>query len=124
MASRHYVISRSHLPELKSRSWSKMSCAVSIGITSLVLLNGLFADELINEAKNFSKEDIDKVLATGSGTSGPGHAVPADGNGFRIGEIAEGVKITAENRSHLASGSSVRDGLLPPIKPIWDVHMR
>jgi beta-xylosidase len=67
---------------------------------------------------------IEAVHRTGSGISGPGHAVPPDGNGFRIGEIAAGVRITAENRSKLATGSPVKSGLLPPLKPIWDVHMR
>lgn len=91
----------------------------------LLLPRALPAEEVtINAAKDFPPEAIAKVKASGAGISGPGQPVPADGNGFRIGEIGAGVRITAENRDKLATGLTVKQGLLPKIKPILDVHMR
>ncbi len=101
-----------------------MKSHLILGAAALLFAGRLFAEVEINAAKEFSQAEIDKVHATGSGISGPGKPVPSDGNGFRIGEIAAGVRITAENRNKLATGSAVTSGLLPNIKPIWDVHMR
>ncbi len=106
----------------KVREWQ---IGVYSGLIGVIFLGiPLEAAVKINAAKDFSPEEIAKVHATGSGISGPGQPVPADGNGFRVGEIAAGVKITDENRNKLATGTVVSSGLLPPIKPIWDVHMR
>lgn len=38
--------------------------------------------------------------------------------------LISGKAITLENRNQVASGRTVKEGLLPHIKPIWDVHMR
>ena len=32
--------------------------------------------------------------------------------------------VISENREIMATGSAVKEGLIPPIKPIWDVHLR
>jgi hypothetical protein len=57
-------------------------------------------------AQSFPKEAIDKVLATGSGITGPGSPI----NGHYPGEQP--------------NGTAVSSGLLPPIKPVWNAHMR
>ncbi len=65
-----------------------------------------------------------------SGVSGPGGPVTDSGaGGWRSG--AEGVTYQGpapkkgwKTASDLTSGSAINDGLLPPIKPIWDLHLR
>jgi hypothetical protein len=76
---------------------------------------------VINAATNFPPDVIAAVKATGSGISGPGK--PVEGDGVVPG-LVSGQAITAENRDHLASGKTVKEGILPHIKPVWDVHMR
>jgi beta-xylosidase len=76
---------------------------------------------VINAATNFPPDVIAAVKATGSGISGPGK--PVEGDGVVPG-LVSGKAITAENRDHLASGKTVKEGILPHIKPVWDVHMR
>ncbi|QEL14975.1 family 43 glycosylhydrolase [Limnoglobus roseus] len=68
-----------------------------------------------------------------SGISGPGEAVVGDGSGgyrsgyeglmYKGGKPAKKGWFTAEwgNR---ATGYAVKDGLLPPIRPLWDLHLR
>ena len=96
-----------------------------IPILALLLLGAStgFALEpvVINAATNFPPEDIAAVKATGSGISGSGK--PVEGDGVVPG-LVSGKAITAENRDQLASGKTVKQGLLPHIKPVWDVHMR
>jgi alpha-L-fucosidase len=53
--------------------------------------------------KQFAPDQIAAVLATGSGISGPGKPFVGDGKPHGLAELS---------------------GILPPIKPIWGVHMR
>ena len=74
----------------------------------------------INAATNCTPAQIDAVHLTGSGISGPGKPVEGDG----VLGIVSGTPLTQENRARMASGKTVAEGLIPHIKPIWDVHMR
>lgn len=91
-------------------------------IILLVFNIQLFAQVQIWAAKDYSKATIDSVHATGSGISGPGKAVV--GNGFGGSAAGNATKVTESNRQELASGSIIKSGLIPNIKPVWDVHMR
>ena len=44
------------------------------------------------------------------------------GNGY--GGMSSGKFLTEADRSKYASGQVWQSGLIPHIKPIWDVHMR
>jgi hypothetical protein len=75
-------------------------------------------------ARDFPQSQIDAVKQSGSGISGPGRPIRS---GFDLGQAdsAKGhVKVTAENRESLASGSVVKQGFLPDIQPVWDLHIR
>ncbi|MFT4175105.1 MAG: family 43 glycosylhydrolase [Luteolibacter sp.] len=58
-----------------------------------------------------------RMAVDGSGTSGPGK--PVAGNGW--GGWASGSKGTKIAKP---TASVVKDGLLPPIKPLWDIQLR
>lgn len=78
----------------------------------------------IHAAREFTPAEIEAVHRSGSGLSGPGKPVVGDGVlGGRASAIG-GIDVTAENRGKLSSGSVVTRGLLPAIKPIWDLHLR
>ncbi len=79
-----------------------------------------YAQVEINAATNCTPAQIDAVHQTGSGISGPGKVVEGDG----VLGIVSGTPLTQENRAKMASGKTVIDGLIPKIKPVWDVHMR
>jgi beta-xylosidase len=65
-----------------------------------------------------------------SGISGPGAAVTGDDyGGYRSGR--EGVMYKGPNAKpgwldfgNSATGSAVKSGLLPPLRPIWELHLR
>ncbi len=78
------------------------------------------AQVVINAAKTFTKEQLDSVYATGSGISGPGKPVVGDG----YGGMCSGKFLTEAERAKYANGQVWKSGLIPHIKPIWDVHMR
>jgi hypothetical protein len=81
-------------------------------------------DEPLYGAQSFTKEQIDAVLATGPGISGPGKPIaPGYSRGQADGPGGSEV-VTEATRAKLASGSVITSGLLPDIKPAWDVHMR
>lgn len=86
----------------------------------LFLFSAPKAQTEIWAAKTFPKSALDSVLATGSGISGPGK--PAVGDGF--GGMCSGKFLTEADRAAYSNGDVIKSGLLPPIKPIWDVHMR
>lgn len=81
-------------------------------------------------APQFTKAQTDSVLNTGSGISGPGHNRISKGLGWRTGY--EGVMYDGPEPSpewltmnkNKATGSAVKKGLLPDIKPIWELHIR
>ena len=53
-----------------------------------------------------------------SGISGPGR--PVEGDGWTPWNIGT----TTKGKIRTPSGSAVKNGLLPPIKPLWDLHIR
>ena len=66
-----------------------------------------------------------------SGISGPGHPVVGDGHGgYRTGR--EGTMYAGPNPpnpagfhfGNRARGTAVRDGIIPPLRPIWELHLR
>jgi hypothetical protein len=66
-----------------------------------------------------------------SGLSGPGHAVVGDGSGGyrtgRDGTMYKGLDPAKPGWLDLgnrATGSAVANGLLPPLRPIWELHLR
>lgn len=72
-----------------------------------------------------------KTTALKSGISGPGEPVVGDGSGgWRTGSsgvLYQGPKPKTGwdlNWGNRANGSAIKDGLLPPIKPIWELHLR
>ena len=95
----------------------------SLSVALLLCLAGGACGEpaVINMARTYSAEEIAATEKTGAGISGPGRPVVGDGV---VPSFAVGVPVTEENRARLASGSAVKEGLLPPIKPVWDVHLR
>jgi len=75
-------------------------------------------------AKEFPKSSIDSVLASGAGISGPGKPVQGTFFGGHAGNWSFDVDVTLTNRKNYADGSSITNGFIPNIKPIWDVNMR
>jgi hypothetical protein len=66
-----------------------------------------------------------------SGISGPGHPVTGDGSGGyrtgREGTMYRGTEPAKPGWLELgdrARGTAVRDGLIPPLRPIWELHLR
>jgi len=66
-----------------------------------------------------------------SGISGPGAPVEGDGyGGYRTGRDGVMYKGNAPLKpgwlplGDKAKGTSVRDGLLPPLRPLWELHLR
>jgi hypothetical protein len=66
-----------------------------------------------------------------SGISGPGHPVVGDGyGGYRTGR--EGTMYAGSDPAKpgwlplgdRARGTAVRDGIIPPLRPIWELHLR
>ncbi|SHH25265.1 family 43 glycosylhydrolase [Bacteroides clarus] len=122
---------------------------VSIDITSqdAIRLSGSAVFALKVEYKNNNKPAVAKIMHALDGdftplqsdidwamqfraTSGAGHAVVGDGRGgWRSGVIDvqyQGQDIRPEYTvvSKVCSGTAVEEGLVPPIKPAWDVHLR
>src|ERR1043166_3033988 len=69
-----------------------------------------------DQSSSTSKSEVRSNLK-GSGISGPGKPVEGNGwGGYRTGN--EGLSKASP------SASVVKDGLLPPIKPLWELHLR
>lgn len=99
-----------------------MNIKIFLFLFPLALLANLPAEPvMINMASNYPAADIAAVKSSGSGVSGPGKPVEDDGV---VPGLVSGKAIAVGNRDQLASGKSVKEGLLPAIKPIWDAHMR
>lgn len=98
----------------------------SASIVFILILN------LANAQKReFTKEEKEKVLHASSGISGPGKPVTGNGwGGWRSGY--EGVMYAGPDplprylpmADSMYTGSVITKGLLPKIKPIWEVHLR
>ena len=101
-----------------------------LGILSCCFLTSasLFAQQ---QAKIFSKPQIDSVLKSVTGLSGAGKPVVGNGGGgwrsgssgvMYNGPYAEPgwTKMPVEK----TSGSIIKKGLLPPIKPLMELHLR
>ena len=79
---------------------------------------------LLEAVKEFPKEVIDSINKRYSGVSGPGKPVINSSFGGHVAFWSYDIDVTPENKQQYASGSVVTSGLLPNIKPIWDVFMR
>ena len=90
----------------------------------LFFVGPMLAEDEIYAARTYSFEQIEAVHKTGSGISGSGKRVVGDGVLGGIASDIGGIIVTNENRARLSSGAVVTRGLLPHIKPIWDVHLR
>ena len=80
---------------------------------------------------NFIQEEIDKIAKVGSGLSGPGKPVKGTGwSGWRSGSAGVMYAGDAPKRrcstmpASMTAATVIKNGLLPSIKPIWDVHIR
>jgi xylan 1,4-beta-xylosidase len=91
----------------------------------------VFASCVRAQGNGFSKLQIDSILSTGSGITGAGKPVSGNGwGGWRSG--SQGVAYIGDNpkpgwtsmNSAQVSASAINEGLLPPIKPVWDAHIR
>ncbi len=69
------------------------------------------APAVVNGAREFPQSEIDSVKGNLSGISGPG--VPFDGDFSKL--------VTAKQTT---TNSAVKEGLIPPIKPVYNIHMR
>ncbi len=76
-------------------------------------------------AREWPTEMIAALHRDFPGTSGPGKpAVAGTFFGGHVGSFKLDVDVTEKNRAEYANGQSVKSGLIPDIKPIWDVNMR
>lgn len=97
------------------------SCALFLRETPLFAQN----------KRTFSEAEIQTILNSPGGTSGPGKAVVGDGGGgWRSG--SDGVQYNGPDPEpgwlqmapEKTSGSVIKNGLLPPIKPLMELHLR
>jgi len=75
-------------------------------------------------AINYPHSVTDSVKKSASGISGPGKPVTGNFFGGHVGMAKDDIQVTQENKSKYADGSAIVKGLIPNIKPVWDVHMR
>jgi hypothetical protein len=90
----------------------------------LVLLPKISAQVIINAGRIYTNEELEVIYKTGSGISGSGKRVAGNGYGGQADGPNGSVVVTGQSKSNYANGSVIKAGLIPPIKPIWDVHMR
>lgn len=100
---------------------------------NLLLLMAMMSLSVSNLlAQQFTKKQIDSVKSSCDSISGPGKKVIGDGRGgWRSGSdgILYSGAYAADPRwrpmAHTYfSGNAVKDGLLPPIKPLLELHLR
>jgi beta-xylosidase len=99
-----------------------------LNITLLAISYNAFAQN----RTNFSKKQIDSIKASCDSISGPGKPVIGNGGGgWRSG--SEGIMYSgaypADPRwepmnASFTTGSVIKNGLLPPIKPLLELHLR
>ncbi len=106
---------------MKCSQTAILACIFVLFTTSLLAQNNSW----------FTQQQIDSVLSIGSGLSGAGKPVVGDGGGgWRSGSSGvmyngtdtkpEWTKMPADK----TSGSVITQGLLPPIKPLLELHLR
>ncbi|MFZ4456466.1 MAG: family 43 glycosylhydrolase [Bacteroidales bacterium] len=78
----------------------------------------------IEAVKEFPKSVIDSVKKRYPGTTGPGKPITGSFFGGHVAFWSYDYDITPENQHEYATGSVVKSGLIPNIKPIWDICMR
>ncbi len=97
-----------------------------------IILMGLYLGAFAQQGTNFSQRQIDSIKASCDSLSGPGKKVIGNGvGGWRSG--SDGVMYSgtypADKRwrpmdASFTSGSVIKAGLLPPIKPLIELHLR
>jgi hypothetical protein len=90
----------------------------------ITLTNTLFGQVSIWAGKSYTAKQLDSVYKTGSGISGPGKPVVGNGFGGHAGNWSFDAEVTEQNKLKFSDGSVIKKGLIPNIKPVWDVHMR
>ncbi len=84
----------------------------------------LSAQVKIEAAKTFPQSTIDSIKKLYAGFSGPGKPVEGTFFGGHVATWFTDLDVSEQNKSKYATGDVVKKGLLPNIKPIWDVSMR
>jgi xylan 1,4-beta-xylosidase len=105
------------------------SSVLSVSLCALWFLRIVFWDPAQIAAAPPTTADSSAVQAPASdppgyrGISGPGEPVVGDGSGgWRSGP--DGLKSVAGDGDHPSDGSAVKAGLLPPIRPLINLHLR
>ncbi|MFP5042021.1 family 43 glycosylhydrolase [Parasediminibacterium sp. JCM 36343] len=78
----------------------------------------------IEAAKTFPQSTIDSIKKLYTGVSGAGKPVAGTFFGGHVATWFTDLDVTEQNKDKYATGDVVKKGLLPNIKPIWDVNMR
>lgn len=89
-------------------------------IICVLFFNGinLFAQE----QPEFTTAQINAVKYSCDSISGPGRPVVGDGHGSW--QIWRGPLMGNQQKNRIPTGSAIKDGLLPPIKPLLELHLR
>jgi hypothetical protein len=93
-------------------------------ILLLVLIQHSSAQIQICAQMDFPMKTTDSILHSAQGVSGKGKPVSGTFFGGHAGNWNSDVNVTEANRMQYANGAVISKGLIPNIKPIWDVHMR
>lgn len=98
----------------------------NIFIIAVIVLsaNTLCAQVQIEASRQSPKATLDSLKSLYRGISGPGKPVSGTFFGGHVGFWKLDTDVTIENKAQYANGSSIAKGLIPNIKPIWDVNMR
>ena len=75
-------------------------------------------------ATEYPKAVTDSVMHSASGVSGAGKSITGNFFGGHVGMSKDDIVVTEANKKQYANGAVVSNGLIPNIKPIWDLHMR
>jgi len=78
----------------------------------------------IEAVRTFPQSDLDSIHRLFKGTSGAGKPISGTFFGGHVAFWNFDYDVTPENKDKYATGSVITKGLLPNIKPIWDVSMR
>lgn len=113
---------------LKCRVANKI-CLLNFGLLFLFQIHAQQATTTsssvkIEAAKEFPKAVLDSIQQRYHGTTGPGKPITSTFFGGHVAFWSFDVDVTPENQNEYATGSVVKSGLIPNIKPIWDICLR
>ena len=90
----------------------------------MALISSAMSQVKIEAAREFPQSVLDSIHHLYKGQSGPGKPVKGSFFGGHLSFWDFDYDVTPANKDKYATGSVVKSGLLPNIKPIWDVCMR